>query len=454
MMSTKPNSMHSTRGQKPIRARLSHALAAALLFLADCTGPGVQGSLVPAQPITSIARYKTACDSNGDPTKYRCYVLLGTDSANVQFVRPNFVCNGTQPGCYGPAGLQQAYGIANDAKRRGRASTVAIVDAFGYPSLRSDLAEYRKAFGLPACGDGCLEVVDQDGRSSPLPTPNPNAKDDWRPEQALDLDMVSAICPNCKILLVQTRDDRISNLDQGVTTAARLHPTTISTSWGCPENTCPAHAQNSHFEVSGIPIFASAGDAGAGGGSGRPGAIQPCSLASVFCVGGTTLRPNSSARGFSEVVWDGLKRHICDGSTPCATGSGCSVAVPKPAWQTDKGCIMRSAADLSADADPDTGVIISCYVCGGYPFLANVGGTSASAPMVAAMVAMSADPKSYTPGDLWGKSGRGFNDIVEGSNELKYITFICPSTYRYICVAGPGYDGPTGWGSPASLQAF
>jgi subtilase family serine protease len=349
------------------------------------------------------------------------------------------------PGCYGPSDLQAAYGISAAAAHNGIGQTVAIVDAYGYPGVQKDLSRYRAFFHLPACGAGCFTLVNQDGARSSLPPPNPS--NDWRGEEALDIDMVSAICPHCHIVLVQANDDSLTNLQTAVTTALRM-ANIVSNSWGAPETLSGNSVFDSH---PGKVITASAGDMGAG-------AIQPCSFAGVVCVGGTSLVLDNGAR-VSEVVWDGLVRNQC-GAGPCATGSGCSALVVKPSWQTDSGCTMRSESDISTDADPYTGTVVACTPCES-PVCSTVlcggnGGTSQSSPMIAAMYALAGNAATATPATLWVQGGSAnFNNIVKGTNEdAADGTFVCPRSYSYICKARPGYSGPSGWGTPNGLGAL
>jgi Subtilase family len=426
------------------------------------TLPGQRGMMPLASGVNlspESGSYRSIC--GGDallPGHSQCYAIFRTDSGARAFevrangLRTNASCNGTQPGCYGAEALQAAYNITKEVKTGGKGMTIALVDAFGYPGVQKDLAAYRKIWGLPACSTApCFRVVNQKGQTSGLPKVGP-ADDDWRGEQALDIDMASAMCPNCNLILVQTTNDENNNLQAGVNAAAALHANVISNSYGCPEKVCGASATNSNYNHPGIVITASAGDSGYG-------VAQPCSLSTVFCVGGTSLNVDKkSARGYAETVWDGLKgAHECSGGSgplPCATGSGCSTVVEKPSWQHDKGCTWRSESDLSADADPFTGVVVACTPCGGNPFLTGDGGTSASSPMIAAMVALAGNANKLTPAALWAKNGAGFNDVVTGQNDPSKEGGSCPAAFAYICKAGKGYDGPTGWGTPDGLGSL
>ena len=352
---------------------------------------------------------------------------------------------GVPGGCFGPPGLQKLYNVVSASKTGGKGVTVALVDAYGYRGVQDDLNTYRKFFGLPACGKGCFSVVNQKGKAKPLPAQDIG----WDGEQSLDIDMVSAICPNCKIILVQTDDNQNSNLQAGVGAAVKLGADIVSNSYGCPENYCTPVATNSSYDHKGVMIVASAGDSGAE-------AAQPCDLSTVICVGGTSVDVSKSGH-FAESVWDGLVKNQCGGG-PCATGSGCSSIVEKPSWQHDKGCTWRSESDLSAVADPYTGVITACTPCSSdpsKPLSSGHGGTSASSPIIAAMYALAGNAKTQNGATLWAHNGKGFNDVTSGTNSNKKAgTFICPKSYAYICNAGKGYDGPTGWGSPNGVSSL
>jgi hypothetical protein len=274
---------------------------------------------------------------------------------------PGEACSRTAPYC--ASDLQSAYKVAQIAKTRGRGVTVAVVDAYGYPDAAGDFAIYRKSMGLSSCtpSGGCLRIVNQSAQSGPLPALN--GDDDWRPQEALDLDMVSAICPNCKIILVQTNSNKDSDLDAGVNAAIALGATAVSSSYSGKERS----AADSAYNHPGRILTASAGN-------GASAVAQPCSFAGVVCVGGTSLRAASSHRGWSERAW-------------IASSSGCSAYVPRPRWQHVKNCKMRSVSDVSAVADPNTSVFFYQSPAG----WEQAGGTGVSSPIVAAVLALSAN---------------------------------------------------------------
>ncbi|MBV8117171.1 MAG: S53 family peptidase [Candidatus Eremiobacteraeota bacterium] len=427
-----------------LRATAVFAIAA----LAACHGGSIGNSIVPQVgsvpaatageiPLMNANAIREVCPATGVPDEMRCFALERTD------LRANIADeNATHQG-YGPQDLQSAYKIPP-----GKGSKVAIVDAYGYPRAASDLAAYRKYYGLPACGtsNGCLEIRNQTGGTKPPPT-NGN----WDVEQALDLDMVSALCPSCKLVLVQANSDLRSDLYTAVKEAAALGAVVISNSYGIGEEgpaSCGVGGEHSDpaFSGSGHVYVASAGDNG-GGLLDCGGPQQPCSLGPVVCVGGTHLVPSNKPRGWEESVWNDLSKDLCSG--PCgATGSGCSIYVQKPSWQHDPSCKMRSEADVAADASPFTPVAV--YYNGWSAF----GGTSASAPMIAGIFGRAGNAAQIVgPEHIWLNHTKLF-DQTTGNNIYKPVGGDCASSIHYICYAQKGYDGPTGFGTPNGLGAF
>ncbi len=333
-------------------------------------------------------------------------------------------------GGYGPADIQSAYALPSQSAGAGQ--TVAIVDAYDDRTAEADLSTYRSTYGLPPCttANGCFRKVNQNGVQGSYPRNNQG----WALEISLDLDMVSAACPNCHILLVEAKNNLSSNLYAAVDTAARLGADAISNSYGAAESSSDP-ASNAHFNHPGTAITVSSGDGGYG-------VEYPAASPYVTAVGGTTLRRASNARGWSETAWSGA-------------GSGCSAYEPKQAWQADAGCARRTVADVSAAADPNTGVNVYDSNCS----LANqllgqcfkgwgvVGGTSASSPIIASVYALAGNAGSVTYGSYPYSHASALNDVTSGSNAT-------PCTGGYLCTAGPGYDGPTGLGTPEGTGAF
>ncbi len=281
---------------------------------------------VPAAP---HARHPTArvCPDNGKLLV--CFAIRQTDT-----VVPNLAANAL-PNGYGPTDLRDAYGLTSTGSA---AMTVAIVDAFDDPNAESDLATYRSTFKLPACttANGCFRKANQSGQANPLPRTDTG----WAGEISLDLDMVSAICPSCDILLIEASNSSTTNLGTAVNTAVNLGAKFVSNSYGGPEDDSENRDDTSYFNHPGVVITASTGDD-------QFDVSYTASGKGVTAVGGTTLTRDTSTRGWSETVWNSID-------------SGCSGSVAKPALQTalTTGCAERAEADLAAIADPQTGVAV------------------------------------------------------------------------------------------------
>ncbi len=290
------------------------------------------------------------------------------------------------------------------------------------PNAESDLGVYRSQFGLAACttANGCFRKVDQHGG-----TKYPKSNGSWAQEISLDLDMVSAICPNCHILLVEASSNSNANLQAAVDEAASLGANEISNSYGGTEYSGEVSDQ-SHYNHPGIAITASSGDSGFG--------VQfPAASRYVTAVGGTSLNKANTARGWSETAWSGA-------------GSGCSAYITKPSWQSDAGCSQRTVADVAADADPNTGVsVYDSFKFQGVSGWLVFGGTSVASPIIASVYALAGNAGSVTYSSSAYSHPSSLFDVTSGSNGT------CGT---YLCTAGPGYDGPTGNGTPNGTGAF
>ncbi len=321
------------------------------------------------------------------------------------------------PGLH-PFDLHAAYGLPAGGSG---GKTIAVVDAMDDPNAEADMGVYRAAFGLPACttANGCFHKIDGSGG-----TTYPAADAGWSKEITVDLDMVSAACPDCHILLVEAASADMPVLAAAENTAAASPGVVaISNSFGVPETSAET-GWDASFHHPGIAITAAAGDSGYG-------TVYPAVSPYVTAVGGTSLSKASNARGWTETAWSG-------------GGSGCSSYEPKPSWQTDTGCTTRTTADVAAVADPSTGVsVYDTYQSSGW---AVAGGTSAASPIIAAAFVLAGNATAAGPSYPYSHTS-GLNDITSGSNSL-----LCFS--GYLCSAGPGYDGPTGLGTPKGTSAF
>jgi len=315
------------------------------------------------------------------------------------------------------ADLRAAYRLPS---KGGKGTTIGIVDAYDHPKAESDLKVYRSAFKLPACttANKCFRKVNQNGGKK-----LPPADAGWAGEIALDIQAVSAVCPQCHILLVEAKNPSSANLGQAVDTAVRLGADVVSNSYGADEDIKSIRDSAKHYRHPKVPILASSGDAG------LTTASSPAVLPTVWSVGGTALT-HTKTQGWTEKAW----RY---------GGSGCSQIVAKPAFQKDALCAKRTVADVSMVADgfatydtyglgEDNGWILSS-------------GTSLSSPLFAAAIALAGHPQKLgSPGYAY-THPQGYLDIVTGHNA---------NCEDGLCNAGPGYDAPTGVGAPRGVKGL
>ncbi|MGC1379414.1 MAG: S53 family peptidase [Candidatus Baltobacteraceae bacterium] len=344
-----------------------------------------------------------ACPDTHQEDTMQCFALI--QAGLKPDVRP-------QVAGWGPPDLQARYNLPSTTNGTGH--IVAIVDAFDNPNVASDLAVYRSQFGL---GTANFYKYNQDGEQGNYPQGSPG----WGTEIDLDVEMVSASCPLCTIYLVEANTNSTKNLDIAEKEAVKLGAHIVSNSWGGGQGRPEHHA----FSTKGVTYLASAGDSGYG-------ITDPADYPDVVSVGGTQLSKSGSPPTYTESTWPG-------------TGGGCSV-VAKPAWQHDASCSFRTSNDVSAVA---WGVAIyDTYPSGGW---GTVGGTSVSSPLLAGVFGLSNNyTKQHGGENFWTQSAKKYakdlHDITTGADGQ------CGSTY--LCKAGPGYDGPTGWGTPNGIAAF
>jgi subtilase family serine protease len=381
---------------------------------------------------------RRVCAPSTNPHIWSCMARVVTSSLEG-LPKASGVVGMASPSGFGPADLQDAYKLTSLSASAGSGRTIAIVDAYDDTKAEADLAVYRSTFGLPPCtsASGCFQKVNEFGASSPLP---PTDTTGWSEEISLDLDMASAICPNCNLLLVEANGPFDVDLINGVNTAAAWSGViAISNSYGGSEDssiTSECSSSVGAYNHPGVAITVSSGDEGYG-------AEFPASCTYVTAVGGTSLSKNSSVpRGWSETVWET--------SSSEGTGSGCSAFMSKPSWQTDTGCTKRTIGDVSADADPATGVAVydTAPNSDGVNGWAQFGGTSVSAPLIAGVYALASPPASGDyPSSYAYANTSAFFDVTSGHNGT------CTG-HPYWCTAEPGYDGPTGWGTPNGVGGF
>lgn len=346
--------------------------------------PGDSLEAMPGDSLEAMPGANLACDWN--------FLLAGANCSVAINVNIPAISSATTPanllGGLHPSDIQNAYRLPS----ANAGGTVAIVDAYDDPTAEADLTVYRAAFGLPACTSlsGCFRKVNQNGDAGAYPA----ASLAWSTEIALDLDMVSAACPKCHILLVEASSNSFDDLGASVDTAASMGAVAISNSYYGPEWSGET-AEDTHYDHPGVAITVSAGD--------EPSPFYPAASPYVTSVGGTTLSNGS------ESAWQYGAR-------------GCSRYESKPKWQGNTTCKTRAIVDVAAVADPQTGVTMYDSTGGGWLV---AGGTSVGAPILAAAYALSANPQG--PGYSYDRAG-SFSDVA-------------PS----------GYDLVTGLGSPQGV---
>ncbi|MEE4417758.1 S53 family peptidase [Streptomyces bugieae] len=332
------------------------------------------------------------------------------------------------PSGYGPTDLQSAYKLPADG---GAGQTIAVIDAYDDPNAESDLATYRKQYGLPACttANGCFKKVNSSGNTSPLPS---RASANQGAEDSLDLDLVSAVAPRAKILFVEASGGTMAAMGTAVNRAVTMGAKYVSNSYIFRESSSDPSYDQQYYNHPGVAVVAGSGDWNYSWGVG-----YPSSSPYVTSVGGTSLLRASNARGWNETVWNSKAGE--------GTGSGCSAYESKPSWQTDSGCSKRMTADVSAVADPAHGVAVyDSYQKGGWGVY---GGTSAATPVIAGVYADSGTPAAGSnPASYPYAHPDALNDVTAGNNGT--------CSPAYFCTAQEGYDGPTGLGSPNGTAAF
>ncbi|WP_324784461.1 S53 family peptidase [Streptomyces sp. H51] len=418
--------------------RLGTAAVATATLLLTGIGAAAQAGAAPTATPSKATWTATPCSTPRHQGELACdsfRVTGGLTAYQKQQARRTGVtpkaADASTPSGYGPSDLRSAYGLTAAAASNGSGETIAIVDAYDDPNAEADLAKYRSYYGLPTCttANGCFKKVGQTGSTTSLPS----ADSGWAEEISLDLDMASAVCPNCNILLVEATSATMANLGTAVNRAVTLGAKYVSNSYGGSESSSDSSYDSAYFNHPGVAITVSAGDSGYG-------TEYPAASKYVTSVGGTALSTSSTTRGWTETVW---KTSGTEG-----TGSGCSSYDAKPSWQTDTGCTRRTISDVAAVADPATGVsVYDSYgiTAGWYTF----GGTSASAPIIAGVYALAGTPSSgsYPAAFPYAKAGTAaLNDVTSGNNGT------CSTAY--LCTARSGYDGPTGWGTPEGVSAF
>ncbi|HEY4812372.1 MAG TPA: hypothetical protein VIH71_15070 [Solirubrobacteraceae bacterium] len=379
-------------------------------------------------------------------------------ASSADAVGPDLEGSGVKGGL-DPKDLREAYELPATG---GSSQTVAVVDAYNDPYAESDLQEYRKEYKVyfkgteTACTEAnhCFTKINQKGETKNYPANNSG----WSGEISLDLDMVSAACPECHILLVEAsgEPEELSSLIAANEEAAKWEveepetktkrkATEVTNSWGgveSPEDT----SNDKYFDHPGLPTFAAAGDVQYDGCDHKLGAgiCYPAASQYVIAVGGVKLtKKGETWKAPAQEVWK-------EESRSNGTGSGCSKYEPTPPGQKELSaershCEHRLDNDVSADAAVESAVSVrDSYYEGGWE---DFGGTSASSPFVAAVDAHATSATQLLGADAFYKKASMLSDVIKGNNGK------CtpPTEDEYFCTAETGYDGPTGEGTPDNV---
>jgi subtilase family serine protease len=434
--------------------------------------PAVQPSYAPSNGVAltsnvidgGAGNYSTIATTNGgtatascadpaDATTVRCFTYL--------FNKPSLTATPSTTGLT-PANFLTYYGIASAAAANGTGVTIAIVDAYDAPNITADMATYRSTYGISS---GTLNIICQQGTASGTFTAGRTPcipacatgsgssgctagsissantlRTAWATEISLDVEMVSAICPKCTILLVEAATSSATDMGMATLYAANNGGAQyISGSYGGTEAIADLALESTYYAPAATKaaLFVATGDKGFAGGRSYP-ATSP----SVIAVGGTTLTPTTTAiSGFNETSWSG-------------SGDGCSAYFTKVTLQSVALCgAARTVADVSADAGYAINICNSGIGSATTTCWSTVGGTSAATPIVASMYALangtsgvvtSTNASSPVQATLYTRPD-ALTDIYKGADNGS-----CGS----ICDPAQGFDGVTGVGSPHGLGAL
>ena len=425
-------------------AALAAGLAAAVLApagaqaVASRAGPeraGTQARPAPrsAAQETGAGAKLAGCAKSTGPRRARCYLSVQPDTAPPA-ANAATACTVSESAGYTPCNLRAAYELTALSAKDGNGNTVAVVDPGDDPNAAADLNVYRSTYGIAMCTtkNPCFTKVNQDGVAGSYPAPDTGDAQ----EISLDLDMVSAICPKCHILLVEANSNGFGDLGTAVGEAVTLGAKVVSDSWGTGEFSGET-GWDGNVDHPGVAITFSSGDGAYAGGVQYPSASPY-----VTSVGGTEVTPAANSRGWTEKAW------VTPGKPPAqGSGSGCSAYEPRPSWQAGAGCAARTTADVSAVAA--NVLSYDTYMAGGWYFSF---GTSVSSPIIAGLYGLANNPASITipASAAYAAPAADLHDITSGSTG----TCTPPASAGYLCKAGKGYDGPTGVGTPHGIGAF
>ena len=445
---------------RPTSSRLRLALAAACSLLGLCACGGSQGSSTAAAVCQPAA---TSAGSIGLTVNVPGPVGVIEQPTAIEVPPPPLRLNVGSPGAavaYTPAQIRAAYDLpgllgswggltAVQGSLYGAGQTVYIIDAYDLPNIAQDLTYFSQQYGLPVCKTvsiaptaalplapadptgGCTFSVVYASNSGTMTAAAPAYSGSWHAEHVEDVEAVHEIAPLARIVLIETPSANTSVLGSGVILADTMGPGIVSMSYSAKEfggeDAEPLlNADDSYT--------ASTGDGGA------PFPPWPAGDPNVLACGGTSLLSYGNGSRV-EKAWSG-------------TGGGISSLIPEPSYQdVIGGLTMRSTADVSFDADPNTGPYMYAYPVGtDTPLLEVYGGTSLAAPAWAGILALAdAERAAQAKGvvaHVQGMLYRLLNNPVAYAQVFNDITSGSDGTCGAACTAQVGYDQPTGLGTP------
>jgi subtilase family serine protease len=363
--------------------------------------------------------------------------------------------------CYGPPQLQAAYDMTSlyKAGDEGKGETIVLVDAYGSPTIKSDLAAFDAGFKLPA--PPSFKIIQPAGTVT-------GSNSSWAGETTLDVEYSHAMAPEANILLVETPVNEtigtagFPQIVQAEEYVLKHHlGDVISQSFGAAEQTFPSATSIMNLRGAytlaakdNVTVLASSGDAGVSSPSNIAGTTYftkrvvnwPASDPLVTAVGGTQLHlTQAGKRTAPDNVWNDTA--LLD--EPAAASGGVSSVFARPSYQSSVSSVVgswRGVPDVALSAAVDGAAII--YE-GGYQI---VGGTSEASPLFAGIVAIADQVAGHDLGDLnpalytLGSGAAGLPDITKGNNTVSFTQGGKSYTVTgYTAVAG--YDLASGLGT-------
>lgn len=434
--------MHLSSVRRPVRKGLAAVAGGAMAFAT----------------LGAVGGTASAATGNSTPITYTVHPIAIQASSSLSsggFV-PSTCEKEVGLACYTPSIFHTAYQIpwTVNGEPAGTGTSVAIIDAYGSPTVAQDLATYDRTFGLPAAN---LHVYYPGGKPTYNPLQN-HSETSWAEETSLDVQTVHALAPGATINLIVAANNAGNVLNNAEQYAIDNHlGDVMSMSFGSPEAAIAGGGNNLQLQQAdaiyqqaakdGISVFASSGDSGASAGYPTANASFPASDPYVTSTGGTDLFANDKGIYQSEYTWNDSDPSTCPFGCQYgvfgATGGAPSSVFARPAYQAGTGYATRTTSDVAFNASVYTATMIYLGFLGGnsngfYFF----GGTSEASPSWAAITADLDQAAGRDLGQmnpiLYSLPQADFHDITVGNNALDGPGF----------AAGPGYDLPTGLGTP------